>query len=92
MNELSNGIFRAILSQLQARRLRQFLDQARAQTGLEGVFCSVSRHYDSASGGTVLELQAARLSPAGIRKIRKIIADEKSVVAKHAHEAASASQ
>ena len=92
MSQSSNGVFRVILSQLQARRLRQFLDQSRAQTGLEGLLCTVSRHYDSASGGTVLELQAATLSRSATKKIQRIIADEQTALAEHPHESSKASQ
>ena len=76
MSEPASSIFRVILSQLQARRLRQFLDRSRDRAGVEGILCTISRYYDAASGGTVLELQAARLSRGAIRKIQKIISEE----------------
>jgi hypothetical protein len=76
MSEEQHNIFRVILSELQAYQFRELLDRSRGDTGTEGILCTVARCYDSASGGSIVELQAARLSRGAIRKIEKIIEDE----------------
>lgn len=72
----ATSVFRVILSALQSDQFKELLDESRSRTGVEGILLTVARHYDSASGGAVLELQAAKLSASGIRKIQKIIAEE----------------
>src|SRR5262249_51153974 len=72
----ASSVFRVILSALQAQQFKGLLDESRERTGTEGLLCTVARCYDSASGGSIVELQAARLSRGAIRKIQKIIAEE----------------
>lgn len=76
MTTPASSVFRVVLSELQAHQFRGLLDQTRAETGIEGILCTIARAYNSASGGSIVELQATRLSSAGIRKIRRLIADE----------------
>jgi hypothetical protein len=71
-----NPPFRIILFPLQAHQFKEALDESRDRTGVEGLLCTVSRHFDSASGGTVLELQAAKLSQVATRKIQQILRSE----------------
>jgi hypothetical protein len=72
----ANSVFNVILSQLQATQFKELLDESQQRTGIEGILCTVARCYDSASGGSIVELQAARLSRGAIRKIQKIIAED----------------
>jgi hypothetical protein len=83
MTDLRNGVFRIILSELQGNQFKEMLNRSRAKTGTEGILCTVARCYDSASGGSIVELQAARLSRAATKKIQQIIADEQPALAKH---------
>jgi hypothetical protein len=69
-------LFKIVLSPLQAYQFTELLDQAKTETGFEGLLCTVARHFDSASGGSIVELQTTKLSPSAIRKIQKIIAEE----------------
>ena len=76
MRGFFNSVFRVVLSELQAHQFKELLDQSKAETGVEGILCTVSRSYDSASGGSIMELQVARLSCGATQKIQKIIAEE----------------
>jgi hypothetical protein len=76
MSERQNNVFRIILSPLQAQQFQELLNRSRAKTGVEGILCTVARCYVSASGGSIVELQAARLSRGAMRKIQKIFEDE----------------
>ena len=76
MSESTNGVFRIVLSALQTHQFQKLLDQSKAKTGVEGILCTVTRCYDSASGGSILELQAVRLSRSATAKIQKIISEE----------------
>jgi hypothetical protein len=57
-----SGIIRVTLMSEQRELLNPVLDKAKLASGLEGVFCSLSRAYSPAASCTTLELQCVALT------------------------------
>lgn len=72
-----NQVLRISLSPLQAARVKLFLDAAKKRTGTKGIFGSICPHLDLERGEGILELQIASFSPETLRKLNRLLREER---------------